>query len=453
QNGCTATDNTVVATDTMPPSVAIVSPDLLTCTKLQVTIQGGSSPSGPGINYAWITTDGHIASGQYTQQIVVDVAGYYTLNVLNTANGCSSNATAQVIDNIVLPIADAGAPLTLPCSMDEIALQGSGSSGSDYTYFWTVSAGGLIISGANTPNPVVGQPGIYQLTVANGNTGCQQTDQVEIFQEANVPTQFQTALRTPSCKNNDGSITFGAVTGGTGPYLYSIDGGQQFFPALSFGNIAPGTYDLWIQDANGCETNTSLVVPAAPSVSVALIPEIKILLGETAELKALLPMGFPFALVDTIIWQPLDGLTFNGNDLLSLLRPQAQPFTTTQYTVTVMTVDQCEASARVVVRVDNNPHIYIPNVFSPWDTNRNNDIVLIFANGDQIVQVNDFLIFDRWGALVFEDHNFQPNDPKHGWNGYHQAQLMAPAVFVYYAKILLIDGRTLLFKGDITLLR
>ena len=55
--------------------------------------------------------------------------------------------------------------------------------------------------------------------------------------------------------------------------------------------------------------------------------------------------------------------------------------------------------------------------------------------------------------MVFYDQNFKPNDPAHGWNGYHHGKLMLPAVFVYYARILLIDGRELLYKGDITLVR
>ncbi len=453
QNGCSATNETVVATDTLPPSVAIVSPGLITCTQLTVTISGSTSQSGSAINYAWITTDGHIVSGQDTRQIVVDASGLYTLKVLNTVNGCSSTADIQVTDNIVLPIADAGPPLTLTCSTDQLELQGSGSTGANYNYVWSAQSGGVIVSGANTPQPVISQPGLYQLTVTNSNTGCKQTDQVEVFRETNLPTYFQTALQRPTCKNNDGILTFGNITGGVGPYLYSIDGGQQYFPSADFANLSPGTYDLWIQDANGCEIHEPLLVPAAPVVSVSLVPEISLELGQSSQLNAMIPLNYPLALIDTVIWQPLEGLTFNGNDLYSLLHPQARPLTTTQYSVTVISVDQCEASDRILIRVDREPHIYIPNVFSPWDSDKENDVVLIFADDDQIVQVNDFQIFDRWGEMVFYDRNFQPNDPAHGWNGYHQGKLMVPAVFAYYAKILLIDGRVLMYKGDVTLLR
>jgi hypothetical protein len=55
--------------------------------------------------------------------------------------------------------------------------------------------------------------------------------------------------------------------------------------------------------------------------------------------------------------------------------------------------------------------------------------------------------------MVFTDKDFQPNDPSHGWDGRHKGQLLVPAVFVYYAEIRLIDGRVLLYKGDVTLVR
>ena len=75
------------------------------------------------------------------------------------------------------------------------------------------------------------------------------------------------------------------------------------------------------------------------------------------------------------------------------------------------------------------------------------------ADGAQIDKVDNFQIFDRWGDMVFVDKDFAPNDRKHGWDGRHRGTLMTPAVFVYYAEIRLIDGRVLLFKGDVTLVR
>jgi hypothetical protein len=67
--------------------------------------------------------------------------------------------------------------------------------------------------------------------------------------------------------------------------------------------------------------------------------------------------------------------------------------------------------------------------------------------------VREFLIFDRWGEKVFEDYDFLPNDPQHGWAGMFKGKPMDPAVFVYKAEIEYVDGAVEVFYGDATLVR
>ncbi|MFM8487314.1 MAG: gliding motility-associated C-terminal domain-containing protein, partial [Bacteroidota bacterium] len=75
------------------------------------------------------------------------------------------------------------------------------------------------------------------------------------------------------------------------------------------------------------------------------------------------------------------------------------------------------------------------------------------ADDKQIMQVDQFQVYDRWGEMVFSASNFQPNDPAYGWDGVHGGKTMQPGVFVYYIEIRLIDGRKLLLKGDVTIVR
>lgn len=451
-NGCTSTDQVVVTTNTTPPTVAIATPGVLGCLQLSVVLNGAASSSGPNFQYEWTTQDGNFLGGVNTNTATVNSAGTYTLNLLNTVNGCTASQNVQVSDNTVLPLAEAGPPFTLTCDVTQTTLQGSGSSGSVYSYAWTTQ-GGNIVSGANSTSPVVNEPGVYALTVTNTSSGCTQTDNVEIFVETNVPTDFDFEVKRPTCKDNDGEISFGLVQGGFEPYTYSINGGQTYSSTLDFANIAPGTYSLLIQDANGCEFEQPLVIPQAPDPTITTAPQFEIQLGDEQQLNAQLALGYPLALVESITWTPQDGLTFESNSIPDMLTPVAMPLKTTEYTVTIVSTDGCQATDRVLIRVDNRPHIYIPNAFSPWKEDGENDVFMIFADGDQIDKVDNFQIFDRWGDMVFFDENFQPNDPSHGWDGRHKGELMVPAVFVYYAEIRLIDGRVLLYKGDVTLVR
>jgi len=72
---------------------------------------------------------------------------------------------------------------------------------------------------------------------------------------------------------------------------------------------------------------------------------------------------------------------------------------------------------------------------------------------DQVEQINSFLIFNRWGEAVHEYYQFLPNDPDFGWNGTLRGEPLNPAVFAWYAEVLLIDGRVIVLEGDVTLVK
>jgi hypothetical protein len=453
ENGCTRTDEATVTVDTLAPAVAIAAPGIITCVQPTVTLNGAGSQGGANISYAWSTLNGNIQSGSTSNSAVVNASGTYMLSVKNNTNGCVASKEVNVGDNIVLPVADAGPPATLTCTVLQLGLLGSGSNGPIYTYSWSSNAGGNIVTGGNTLSPTVNQPGLYILKVKNSTTGCENVDSVQIFKEANLPTDIVPSVENPSCRDNDGVITFESIQGGVGPFLYSINNGNSFVPNIEFANIAPGNYTLLIQDANGCEYQEQITVPKAPDPLISIDPQFSIELGDSLQLVATLGQGYPTGLIDTILWSPTEGLTFDNYSLAGLLSPTAKPFRQTEYRVTLVSEDGCQSEDKVLIRVDTEPDIYIPNAFSPWDASTDNNIVYIFSNANQVRKVHSFQIFDRWGEMVFQDKDFLPNDPAHGWDGRLRGKLMYPAVFVYWANIELIDGRKILFKGDITLVR
>ena len=107
---------------------------------------------------------------------------------------------------------------------------------------------------------------------------------------------------------------------------------------------------------------------------------------------------------------------------------------------------------QVLVRLDNTPAIYTPNVFSP-NKDGNNDRFTIFAKEGHVKSVLEFRIYDRWGNKVFETLNIQPNTPEDGWDGNFMDKELNPAVYVYYAILELTDGRLYHLYGDVTLIR
>jgi gliding motility-associated-like protein len=96
--------------------------------------------------------------------------------------------------------------------------------------------------------------------------------------------------------------------------------------------------------------------------------------------------------------------------------------------------------------------VYIPNIFSP-NGDGENDEFTIFADQKAVVNIHYLQVYSRWGELLWERHDFPPNDVSLGWDGTFQGLPMNPAVFVYQAELEFIDGRKELFKGDVTLER
>ncbi len=458
-NGCKSTDVVNVQEDIQQPNIVIVIPALITCFSPEVVLDGSTSTNGSNFSYSWTTPNGNILSGETDLQTVVNAPGSYTLTILNNDNGCANASTTLVDENTVAPsvlLLPAG---TINCSDPVVGIIAIAENGTQYSFGWSTTDGN-IVGGENSLQVKVDEPGTYSVLVVNNSNGCATIAQTDVIEVTERPEGFEYSFKVPGCKDNDGQIKFDTVIGGISPYLYSIDGGNTFRTSIVFSNVAPGFYDLIIQDANGCEyvDTLTLNLPKAIDPDVNLDPQVQLQLGDELTLEAVLPLNFPKDLIDTVIWNPTLYLDFGNNTLQERLEPICRPFNSIQYTVTIITKNGgCEAQDRITILVDAEPKIYIPNVFTPDNTDDENGVFYIFADDKrkQIKQINSFQIFDRWGEMVHQATNFQPNDPSYGWKGQlgSTGKPLTPAVFVYYAVIELIDGRILLYEGDVTLVR
>lgn len=441
-NGCTASDAVVVSNDVAPPLVLIATPAQLNCYVTQTNLSGAGSSTGGQFIYTW--TGSGIVSGANTLTPAVNQPGAYNLLITNTSNGCVSSLATTVAQDLQAPVAQAGGVFELTCSVTQGALNNIGSTtGNGINYVWS-TANGHIVSGGNSPTPVVDEPGLYALTVINAQTGCTNTASVSVTENTNYPSSLNLSRVLPACGGQAGEVVIEAVNGGVGPYLYSIDGGDNFVTANAFGGLAPGTYSMVVQDINGCEYQQNLIFPVPVEPQVSLTPEIKLIFGQDAKLTATL--NIPLNQVDTIIWEPMETLTPTSkiNEVI------ARPFKDTEYTVRIINIDGCESVARVLVRVED-PQIWAPNIFSPHRRDGNSDYFLIFAAERTVNKIRTLQIYDRWGTMVFRRDDMLPNDETLGWDGRFRGKALNPAVFVWWAEVELADGQRILMKGDVTI--
>ncbi len=444
-NGCTDTETFNITDNLAPPSAVINPPSELTCLLTQVQLVAINTSGNGSFVFQWTSNPaGGLVSGETTLNPVVDQAGQYTLTILNEENGCESSVSVNVEENIDTPEAEAAADDELDCVTEEVQLDGSGSSiGTNYNYLWNGSG---ITQGSNTLQPLVNQSGTYVLIVTNTENGCTNFADVFVNENTNVPSAIDVLVTPPPCVGDDGSIDIVEVTGGEGPYLYSIDEGVNFYSISYFGGLDPGTYPIMIQDAIGCVYEDEIYIPEAIPIYVVTEVDIEIQLGDTVQLEA--QINVPLSEIDTIYWTPDEFLSCSN-----CLEPFAFPNAWTEFTITVVNNNGCIAQDQIQLRVKKDRGIYIPNAFTPHNNDGVNDIFMIFSDKKSVKQINVFQVFDRWGELVFEDYGFQPDDPVHGWTGWLKEEPMNPAVFAYWAEIEFIDGVVILYKGDVTLMR
>jgi len=441
-NGCTAESFTIVNADFAVPTVLIADPPKLTCTVNQITLDASNSSFNSSVTFNWSTTGGNIVSGQNTVTPVVNAPGLYALSSLNTTNGCQGFGSVLVLEDRVKPIADAGKPGEIYCLGDSVLLDGSKSStGTFYTYDWYQALGGPAYF-LNRQTPFTQEAGNYHLVVTDTRNGCTSTDLVVIG--ADYLSNADVQLSDPICYDDPGTLEIYNVQGGLYPYQYSVNGGQSFQYNPRFRNLSSGQYKIVVRDAKGCEIRDDYEIPEVNELLIHVEPEITIKLGDEIRLEA--QLNFDAGKVRSILWYPGYGL-----DRVDSLVVFADPFITTPYFITVVDTFGCEGRTQFKIIV-KDPDIFVPNAFSPYNNDGNNDRLMIFAGDFGIETIEIFEVFTRWGERVYRAENFQPNDEKFGWDGLHQGQPMNPAVFVYYAKVRLIDGRVITVKGDVNLM-
>lgn len=445
QTGCTDSEAVEVFQNEDYPVAEAGNPQHLNCYVTETILDGSNSDGGNDIVYQWSGPAGGI-SGSTTQNIAnVILPGTYTLSVENLANGCVSTDVVTVTQDIQPPDVVIGDVDELDCSTFEVTLDGSQSSpGNIFSYTWTDDSGNIL---SNSQNMIATNPGAYHLTVLNTENGCEESETAVVTQTENVPQAAVLNVEDPSCfGDSDGYIIIEQVLGGIEPYVFSIND-EPFSSNNFYNNLSPGTYDVALEDANGCIWDTTVVIATPIQIDLNLGLDIEVEMGEPAHVQALI--NIPPNQIDTFFWRPA-GLVI-CEDLLCF-EGIVNTFNTMSISATVVDENGCIASDEVMIEVNKDRRVYIPTAFTP-NGDGDNDVFFIHADARQVAKVNKFAIFNRWGDAVFEANNFLPNDPDFGWDGTFKSKRLDPSVFVYFAEIVFIDGHVEMYKGDITLLK
>ena len=446
ETGCAERDTVQVIQDIETPTAEAGPAQRLDCAITSVSLRADGSTQGGEIQYTWLDENGLTLASQ--DSVLVSAPGTYTLMVTNTRNSCQSEDEVVITQDIEAPLADAGQPQQIDCLSPMANLNGTGSqTGPNITHQWAFG----------TPEDVIGSDlsiavdtaGTYFLIVTNGDNQCQSIATVEVSEVATAPTALAAAANGPTCfGDGNGSILISSVEGGTSPYLFSINGGA-FDQQSSFTELDGGVYDLVVQDAIGCEYETEIVLEEGNDLSVRIIGQngegqIQIGLGEEVELFA--QANIPDELINRYLWQGTDSLSCYDCQV-AYVTPSASGL----YQVQITDLNGCTATDQVQLILNKKRRVYLPNVFSP-NGDGANDIFFV-QTGPEVVRIEAFEVYSRWGEPVFTVFNAPPNNPSFGWDGHYRGALMNGAVFTWFAKVEYVDGAVELFRGDVLLMR
>jgi gliding motility-associated-like protein len=240
---------------------------------------------------------------------------------------------------------------------------------------------------------------------------------------------------TPSCDNAPtGSITVSA-TGGIGAYSYSLNGGS-FQSSNVFNNVGAGVYTITVQDAFCGTTTRTATVGVLPSPNVNAGPDLTMVDGYPVYLQ-----GSSTSTINSIAWTP--NTTLVGANTFA---PLAKPNSTTVYTLTVRSTNGCSSA-------DNTTVTVLPYCIKPLDAfTPNNDGIndrwLVTAFGGTCVNRVIVNVFNRYGSLVYKKDNYV-ND----WDGTYNGKPLPDGTYYYVIDYRLINGESIVMRGDVTILR
>lgn len=286
-------------------------------------------------------------------------------------------------------------------------------------------------------------PGDYTVIASDATGFCEGTAGFSI-DEPSLPEAEVVAIIVPCIGSGDHEIQIVSSTGLTfpidilvnGEWAGSVNGLPYILP-----DVQAGEQIVELVDADGCTVADTLDFPEKQQITVTIQGVHPIQIGESLTLQTSVT-GNPVSYT----WSPAIWLSCTDCPA-----PEATPDTNILYHVIVTDDLGCMDEAGVEISVIFRHLIYAPNVISP-DDNGINDRFTLYTNG-YIKQIKRLSIFDRWGELVFERMDFQPNDASLGWDGRMRGKLVVQDVLVWYAEVELPNGRTEVVSGDITIVK
>ncbi len=337
-----------------------------------------------------------------TNSITVSEQGTYTVTAYS--NGCSGSASVDV--SVINVAADISGQLSF-CSGSQTTLDAG--QGFD-SYSWQPN-------GEQSQTITATEPGKYVVTVMKDD--CTAKDSV-IVSQLLPPVSFSLGNDTAFC----GDFTKVLSTGiSSTQWSTNVTGAQITV-------TTPGRYIATISNACGSVNDTvDITKNTLPVINLGKDTSIC-----TGELQLSVSGQFR-----SILWS-------TGAETPSIIVNKEGIFS-----VKVSDENGCSGSDTILITSDCDIDLFIPNAFTP-NGDGVNDVFLVRGNA-QTTNIEQMIVYNRWGNKVFEAKNILPNELSAGWDGKYKGALAQEDAYGYYVVAKFTDGTQKILKGNVTLLR
>ena len=435
--GCFRIDSVFIAAP--PDFAATFSNDSVSCFGRTDGSSMVSVTGGNGLPYTYLWSSGATLSTASNLP-----AGPISLTVTDN-QGCTAVFVSQIEEPAQIVVTkdqiNSRNPLCFGGNTGTLAITVTGGNG-NYSYSWADGNGPI----TDTSNPLDNlTAGTYSVTVTD-DAGCTAI-QTGIILSDPAPVQGAYLPWEPIlCFGEETTLFIDTITGGAGdPYQFSLDYGVYLDPGFPI-NMSGGEHYITYVDRLGCEYTDTIFVLEPAQITVVFDPDVvEVELGDSLQLIPIISG----ATVADFDWTPP---TLLSNP--DTLEPFTRTYESQEYTIVVYDANGCSAAGSIQINIDPNRNVYIPNAFIPGNVKGLNDHFNPNV-GRGVETINYMRIFDRWGNLMYQRESFIPNnnDFAEGWDGRFKGQYVLPGVYVYLIEVKFLDGRVLLYRGDITVLR
>ncbi|WP_406844828.1 T9SS type B sorting domain-containing protein [Flavobacterium soyae] len=276
-NGCYYTE---------PYIVNPVTPIAITGNKTSdVLCRGGSTGSGIYTvsgnatvgAYTFTLTAGTLGSGTLTQSgntltLSNVAAGTYTVQVTDTATGCTNSASIVIGQPAAALAITTAVGTNVNCNNDNSQITITATGGTpNYTYAFakspsTVPSSAYGASNVLTVDTNSGADLVWDVYVKDAN-GCIAKSTVTVILDA-MPAITNVTVNN-QCTASGSGFTITATATGLAPLTYGIAGPTGAFQTSNIFTVAAGTYTVYVKDKNGCITSAPAATVVYPQLTAA----------------------------------------------------------------------------------------------------------------------------------------------------------------------------------------